>query len=811
MTSIEFLNHIKYINTNESVTVKVTGKNENEETVTIVGKVLVTNKYNYEFNFNENYNIVFVIDKTKSLIDYKTPIFALTNDMGSYLMTKVFNDILDIDVIPNYTIDDFIKLGLKKNKDIDAVNSLLTKGYNDLYLYNILSLYINKPSLLSWVISSIEKYNDLNLYVFNYINNFFETHHNLVSFLKRNILEYKTKSDIEELISEIKVLKQNNIIFSVIKNFNTNQRKILHEKIVLNEITNSEKLIFFTLNSLDKNILKNIVKKSSVFNNYDELIKCLRISIKTNYVWHYIDFLEFCENRDYNELNFDIIYNDDSKKIAILEVKDFKTMSTLGNKSAWCISRYKSSWTDYMIENRHQYILYNFNYEENHPFSMIAFTTNENNTKVLFAHHFSNENIMSKKTYTIDIDIFNSENILSYFNKIGIKLRDIFNNNVKPKFNWDISSFKKFATDNNVKNVEYNNDSTACLIPVQALDDDIIFNKLFTNFSFTDEKDFFGAQRTFFNKALVMLIDFNQDFNSSYSVLLLTVIKSISGYDYIVNIENFDNANINCDIIKKIKNLNFDNKTLNLNNYTNIDLAYYYLKNNFFKECISILENNPDIFNEYCTYVIDEVIFSNIIRLIFLNCELEVIKKIINVDNLSKIVKNISYPLNSKAIFKELFFSFLYIKKYRNTEKEKTNYLINVIFEISNWDNSMFDDSKVLYDYVSFLGEYYIKNNNTLFLELYSKYKWYEKIYNTCFDYNSNLVRLNIFNYFISVRNFENAYALVLLEQAYNMEVCGINELSYKLISDYSVSNDMKSKSIFECLLRYIKLKLNIY
>ena len=462
--------------------------------------------------------------------------------------------------------------------------------------------------------------------------------------------------------------------------------------------------------------------------------------VKTTYCWDYYDFIEYCENKEYNKLNFNVVYTNEQNKVAVLEIQDFETMSIIGNKSSWCISRYVSSWSEYVItdehrpkENTHQYIFFDFNKEYKSPFSMVAFTTNYNNTKFLRAHLLNNDYAMLKNGHGEEVDVISiteeflsrdKRNISSILLDYGITLGKIFNNYPNPKFEWNIKSFLKFASENNISNVEANIEKNACLIPLQIINNEINFNILFDNIELLDRE---GLYRNSINNHIVLFLDFNKPLTDITSTLMLTDVKSICSYDYIINCEAYNGTSVRYDTYNLLNSLNLTNDILKAKNYTKLDEACYYLSNALYDKFFELINKDANIFNQLTTYRISNVMIALLFTCVLHSKDIDLVKKVINSKNILGLFHSFSCETDISSVL-----SILLEKTYdyfgNNEDNDISYYIFNTVFstidESIDTNNDFYLENSIISHYVSFLAK---ENRNIRYYKLFEKYKLYEK------------------------------------------------------------------------------------
>lgn len=799
MTEREFIELLPSLDKNGTVTIKIEDSAVNPKQKPIIGKLLLESLGD---NASENNEILYLVNNGANILETNIPVFAFyksneTNELCySSFASNMFNKPV-YTLVPSYDVNDFSNLGVKKSKDVSYITSLLNKKCDDFALYNLVKLYLKSPSLLTWMLSLMDKSEKINYSLFMYIYDFYSLHHNLVSLLKKNILEYKTMDEIESLCNDILLIKQNRVVFNLIKSFNTLQRKILSEHAMKQGFTYNEKLIFFKLNKLDKEILTNIINKCSPIGHYDGIMNCLRISVKSSYSWDYDDFMDYCQNKENNSLSFDVVYSDKKKKLVIVEVYDFKTMEVLGSKSSWCISRYEYSWHEYVIQgkkdpkrNMHQYIFFDFNKQAMESRSMIAFTTNYNNTKFIHAHIMDNTSSIAPKS--VSMTIYDGEDygehtiyIDGIFSKYGLSLGKIFHSFLIPKFEWNIESFLSFLLKNGIKKFQANIDKKVCLVPAQRLKNDYIFNQVFENVSFVNNDD--PDEYATFNIPKFLFIDFNKPVTDTDSVLLLTCVKSVVGYDYIINTENYNGIYTDTDIYGILNKYQLTDGILKAKDYTELDLLFYYLSRNMRKEFFDLLrECDENVFEQMTTYKINPNILSSFMLILLNHNDDELIKKVLTKENIYRLANNICITKSYTAVINSVS-SSIFLSPNEKVNNDTLYDVVSTLFEVGN---EQLKNNKNFYSHNDLIIRYYISfllkdKKEYRFYKLVDDYKLYDLPVGWITPKGSELIPLNIFNWMLNKPKFKALSDLVQLEGETGVKLCEVDDITKYILENY--------------------------
>ena len=803
---------IKSYNNNNPATIRVTGykKVNSNSKLTLSGKLLIKIVKNQN---GKNTLFVTVKDATKHPLSNEYGI-AFVDDYGVNFLTDTFYQIISIETIPNYKIDDFISLGVKSKTNINKIKNLLNDNYDDLSLFKIVSMYVTKPTLLNWVLLIINNYKFSDLYKFVYIFNFIKNHHSLVSLLDKELTSYKTDTDIDKLILNIKKLIKNEDILKLVKKFNTLQRKVLVGNILSGKMPDKEIAILYELKSMKPQIINNVIKKISPINNYKDIIDQLEICTKSDYNWDFDDFIKFTLNKENNGLNYDITYKNKDKGIIVIKVNDYKTMLTIGRRTSWCISRCESSWNDYVVDDwlysTNQYVLFNFSIKsaDKSRDCMIAFTTNFDGSIIVNAHNFFNNNILSQDNNFLpanDPPFYINEK-LDYY---GLTLSQIIGEPITPFFDWNLKSFIEFANKNGISNISFDDNKNICLIPFSMKGSDVVFDILFKNHTFIPV---YRSIR-FNNEGLfcTLLLDFNKNFNDSLFAQLIKFKKSFYGYDIIYQSTDFNGCVCFNDVFSILYDSKINGTIIKLSVENSLDLIWYYYNNSCFDKVIDIISNCDKPFDNFSSILISNNTIADIISRVLKTDNIKLIKKVINDDSFITLTKNINAEINIHLLLSNVVYNVQLLHDI--ISNDNMIYVLNVIFKFKekyiNNNSILFIkyeflnniiDLSLLYDEV---GQYAIK--------YYSEHKWYDAKLEIYSDDENKNVTVNFFNFLILKHSFKNALKLINLEKELNIEVTGANNYSYELLNQFCKNKYFNKISDFLDVYKYVIEKLNIY
>lgn len=281
----------------------------------------------------------------------------------------------------------------------------------DKLFQKIIKMYDNKHNYQYWAVNAIFG-NALEIGKLEEILNWSKDHHAMIKNLsKKNIVSYTSKEDFDLLFKEIKGIEMINTIKNSVKNFNTDQRKLLYSAFKLNNIAPIEayenidiklwSIVFYRFESLPESRKVNIINSASAIRDLDTLFSIIIDALKESYAWKKNDFLSFVE-RIVPECS--IIVN--QGPIVILEIPGFRESHILCGygRTNWCIAYQESSWESYSNPKPtyHQFFMFDFSKEESDQLAHIGFTVDENDG-IVYAHSTKNDSLIYGIQYNNEI------------------------------------------------------------------------------------------------------------------------------------------------------------------------------------------------------------------------------------------------------------------------------------------------------------------------------------------------------------------------------------------------------------------------
>lgn len=359
---------------------------------------------------------------------------------------------------------------------------------------------------------------------------------------KQNIVSYTNKTEISMLFLEMNGYEKMSFVNSMVSRFNTEQRKMLTEKIY-----GSKGAMTFAQANTDKNIsfFYDLFKKiervpsdrkaklfknaSNVHGDIPTLISRIEDTLKESYEWNKEDCKAFISN---NYPNCRIVF--DEGNYLIVEIDSFNSSKNIcGNsRTSWCITQTDSQWKNYVSGHngtRRQYFYFDFSKPERDDIAHVGFTV-QDGVGIVEAQSTSNccmknEGISYKGSRVSINDIFE---------KCGASIGLFMSLKKRPPFSWTKKDFLEYA----------NNNEKACKVVFEK-GDIIIANfnsasvaKNLFSYSFIPSSVFDQKCELYF------LLDFSKKFEDDKSVVLMQYINDKWGTQSLNNMFDLYGTNI---------------------------------------------------------------------------------------------------------------------------------------------------------------------------------------------------------------------------------------------------------------------------
>lgn len=375
----------------------------------------------------------------------------------------------------------------------------------DAMAYFMFALTGNTPNLYVWGLTNYYK-NHITINTIEHIIRWSKNYNQLVGKLsKGTITAYNSKEKVNELIGEIVKLRSNKRANDAINSFNTAQKKLL-KKVELNDKNTKILNKFGRLSNIKKH---NFIRKMSTIENVDDILHQMALLSNIHFEWNRDSFMDYVKNAE--NINCEIII--DENNIVLVKVKTYDTIKLLAKTTNWCISKNKKYWNDYVEfrDKSNQFVLFDFNKPEDHEFSIVGFTTSNNNC-ITNAHSYSNNNLMGASRDYGQLTSYleqTKQNIYDVLKSTSVPLSKILEFKTN-RYKWNYKSFLTFLN-YCIKEEEYN-------IHFMDMEDNrIVLSTSSPNVRFLIGDGFRNFTQHSFREVF-MFVDFNYDEDESYRI-----------------------------------------------------------------------------------------------------------------------------------------------------------------------------------------------------------------------------------------------------------------------------------------------------
>lgn len=356
----------------------------------------------------------------------------------------------------------------------------------DKIFQKVIKMYDNKYNYQFWAINAIFG-NKVEFGKLEEVFKWTEGNHSKIKKLsKKNIINYSSKEDFNQLLKEIKGMEMINTIKNSIKKFNTDQRRILFDAFKLNSITPIEayenadiklwSLVFDRFESLPESRKSNFIDTASAFRDLDMFLSNIIDTLKESYDWEKNSLLSFVE-RVVPECP--VIVNQGS--IVILEIPGFRESHILcgSGRTKWCITGQESSWKSYSSwkPTYHQFFMFDFSKEETDQLAHIGFTIDENDG-IIYAQSTENNNLLNGIEYGNEIVTF-----FSALSMASINISQIMPRKKLKYFKWEYNSIIDFLNKDNSRRLRlaYVKDNKIIIRIVSPVGVDMLLSETYCN------------------------------------------------------------------------------------------------------------------------------------------------------------------------------------------------------------------------------------------------------------------------------------------------------------------------------------------
>lgn len=426
------------------------------------------NSYNSNDVFIDGEKIVLSSEDTQKYRRLQIVFFnEVTNFFNSiFYLHKEFNDA--------YTL--FIQQNNKLLKNIWE-NYTTTNDPNIKYLFLISN---GSPNTVHWGANSFFKYN----VPFGLLKNcikWCQKYPQLVKQLEKGSLtSYKGSDNIISAYAEMVHLRKIKRVNDVINMFGSTQKKLLRSV----ELTDKVITMFSKFKLVSRMKQHNFIRKMSSVENVNDILSQMALLVKTHFTWDKDSLLSYINAND--DLKCTVVYDNNNRLVVL--VKDYDTIKFLAKTTNWCISKNKSYWNNYMngkFGGARQFILFDFNQNEDSELSIIGFTVN--NGEITNAHSFSNNNLMSEDRRNIifipeDVKYFiqNNKDINAILENLNIP-KSTYTKLADCRYTWDrdyfYANFIEHLDTNDYDILKEDNNQLVVIYYNSALLNTILYNK----------------------------------------------------------------------------------------------------------------------------------------------------------------------------------------------------------------------------------------------------------------------------------------------------------------------------------------------
>lgn len=327
----------------------------------------------------------------------------------------------------------------------------------------IIEMYDNQPNYQIWAVKGVFS-QTFDFETLAKIHDWSVLNQTMIKSLeKKNIVSYSTKAAITQLLHEMTALDNVAIIKDIISHFNTDQRRMLTEAILPQEMNGLQAYqnplvkewggIFAKFDRLPSSRKNNFYTKASGVRDTKELQGLIKDALEATYTWNKEDLLAYLEN---NTKDVEVVFN--QGPYVIIRVPNFEMSKKIcgGGRTQWCITMEKDHWNSYVgrSSDRNQYFLFDFNRRETDPFAHIGFTI-QKGYGIVEAQSCDNKPMIG--------DLSNGRetlNINTALAAVGAKMSTFVRLDKSSEFKWDVHSMLEFVQKNpSLFAVAYDKDS----------------------------------------------------------------------------------------------------------------------------------------------------------------------------------------------------------------------------------------------------------------------------------------------------------------------------------------------------------------
>lgn len=412
---------------------------------------------------------------------------------------------------------------------------------------------------------------------------------------KANIVSYTREKDFILLRKEMNGIDMVNTISKTIACFNTDQRKILAEKIMAgietpldaynSSLIHEVSQTFANFNKISPNRRKKMLSNCSALRDYNLLYKAIKDSIKETYIWEKEDMLAFMEA---NTPTCTVVFN--QGPYVILRVPGFTESKKLcgGGRTEWCITMQDGHWNTYSSsrDGKTQYFFFDFSKKESASLAHVGFTTKKGKG-IITAQTCENKNMLSE--FKVNGENWN---IFSLLKHIGCDPA-IFSSITPPSYEWEAKGLLSLLNAHkDLYESLYDKDGYV-LVLVKRQDEKVV--KLIEHTNANWEACITRSLNDGGSK-LFILFNFNVDYKKDESICMYSYEKDKYGtYSLRVALDAFNNNIKNEHYLERI-GFDIDN-LVGLNKIDKRVLLHKYIEEQNEKKAVELVENSDKNFD----------------------------------------------------------------------------------------------------------------------------------------------------------------------------------------------------------------------
>ncbi len=188
----------------------------------------------------------------------------------------------------------------------------------------------------------------------------------------------------EKVVDEVLQKEKEVDVYRIVNKMSTNPKNIVKNILSENNYTKENTFnLFYKISKKEPEFIRKFLSRSASFKSIGDIekyYKILDIGV--------VNTKEAIREKIKDLKDSYIVYDQDN--ILALQVCSYEDMKQIGNDCTWCIVQYESHWNSY-CNNRYQFIVWNFNFQEFESLFKVGITM-EKNSSVYAAFDYMNTN-----------------------------------------------------------------------------------------------------------------------------------------------------------------------------------------------------------------------------------------------------------------------------------------------------------------------------------------------------------------------------------------------------------------------------------